>query len=200
MDSLVYSGLLEKADGLYIGSNGPNSGDTLKEFFSAHAFHSKIHFLECRQDIPNENETLNAMTRFARTCADSNILYIHTKGVTEKNELQAPWRNYMMRLVVSNYERCLTNLEFFSTIGALYLKRPYRHYSGNFFWARSSYIAKLDEITDINNRYSAERHILSKYSQTNHAAIGRSWYFLKIGPISITKNIFDTLDEFEYVI
>ena len=102
--------------------------------------------------------------------------------------------------MVTNYERCLTTLDYFSTVGTLYLKKPYRHYSGNFFWARSNYMAKLDLITNLNNRYSAEKHILSKYTQTNHAAIGKSWYFIKIGPIGITKNIFDSLDEFEYVI
>jgi hypothetical protein len=200
MECLVNSGLLEKAETLFIGSNGPNSTNELTVFLKDHTYIAKIVFLQLQENIPNENETINYMTKFARSHINTNILYIHTKGVTERNELQEPWRDYMMRLVVKNHERCLSTLEYFKTVGPLYLKRPYRHYSGNFFWARSEYVASLDLITNLDNRYNAEKHILSKYSQTHHAAIGKSWYFMKAGPLGITKSIFNSLDEFEYII
>lgn len=90
---------------------------------------------------------------------DMNVCYIHAKGITRMdNPNTTDWRKYMSHFIIEKWEDRVFNLidndcsgvnlggnredykEHPSTWG--YEKAP-THYSGNFWWARSSHIKKL---------------------------------------------------------
>ncbi len=78
------------------------------------------------------------------------ILYIHTKGVTTPdNQCIVDWRKYMTYFNVKQYENCLKLLDNCDSCGVDLVDEPALHYSGNFWWANSSYIKKLPTIDKI---------------------------------------------------
>jgi hypothetical protein len=86
-------------------------------------------------------------------------LYLHAKGASKTNE-QAftnclAWAEYMLYGLLDNYLLCLHHMENGADlVGSMW----YRHFKGNFFWFKSSYIRNLKSPSnyDTNNRYPAE--------------------------------------------
>ena len=69
-------------------------------------------------------------------------LYLHTKGVTKPgNERVKDWVEYMLYFATSPV--CPALLESHDTVGVNLQETPVLHYSGNFWWARSSYLRTL---------------------------------------------------------
>ena len=116
-----------------------------------------------------------------------NILYIHTKGVRKAGNIEVvkSWRHMMEYFLIKNYLFCtyLLDNKIANTLGnniintfdkeddksVLVNDKHCFHYSGNFWWASSEYIKKLDKLNISENkeliirqRYQAENWILSK--------------------------------------
>jgi hypothetical protein len=77
-------------------------------------------------------------------------LYLHTKGVTRSEDIFVKhWVDYMCYFNIYNYERCIKLLENNDTVGVELLYKQDTvfdnpcHYSGNFWWSKSSYIKRL---------------------------------------------------------
>jgi len=105
---------------------------------------------------------------------DCNICYIHTKGVSinennmsfyhgsnDINHLKNcvnDWRKYMEYFILDNYKNCIDQLNIYDACGVNLVESPQKHFSGNFWWANSSYIKKLPDIhkIDISHRWNAE--------------------------------------------
>lgn len=104
-----------------------------------------------------------------------NVLYLHVKGVTQHNtEKQVPvanWRRMMEYFLVENWRKCILKLkEGYDCCGInhqihagnIYGKVQGIHiFNGNFFWANSDYIKKLDRKILFEHRYSSENFICS---------------------------------------
>lgn len=83
------------------------------------------------------------------------IMYWHLKGVSHlTNPGVQNWREYMEYWTIDRYQDCIEELDNeFDTVGTNWIDEPFhgvdhavrnwKHYSGNFWWARSSYIKKL---------------------------------------------------------
>lgn len=147
---LHQSGLYEVADFIYCGINGD---EKLPE-----PVPSKL-IVNYNRDKVLEANTLEAMWNFARINPDFRILYIHTKGVTRIDALKEvadKWRKYMEYFVVSQWKRCIDELQNYDTVGVqLRDKATYwpdgkkividaNYYDGNFWWVNASYIKTLD--------------------------------------------------------
>lgn len=79
---------------------------------------------------------------------DGPVYYLHTKGVSYSpvNQYSRYWRRLMLDWIVTNHERCLADLSKVDTVGVNWSGD---HYSGNFWWARSSHIRRLPHIRDL---------------------------------------------------
>ena len=78
------------------------------------------------------------------------ILYLHTKGVTTPDNLCIDdWRQYMTYFNVNQYQKCFDMLDEYDSCGVDLVSEPATHYSGNFWWANSSYIKQLPTIDEI---------------------------------------------------
>lgn len=100
-------------------------------------------------DSSDESSTLIKMWEVCQTY-DSNILYLHSKGVTKpNNDNIKSWVNLMEYFCIEQYERCFRALEKYDTCGVNLSYEPMKHYSGNFWWANSKYI-KSRNIFDVS--------------------------------------------------
>jgi hypothetical protein len=95
--------------------------------------------------------TLNLLKTFSDSVEQNHkILYLHTKGVTTPdNPCIDDWRKYMTYFNINQYEKCLYSLNQYDSCGVDLVDDPTLHYSGNIWWANSSYIKKLPTINEI---------------------------------------------------
>jgi len=109
----------------------------------------KIHEDSCVET--GEFFTLNLIKKFSEGIEEEyNVLYIHTKGVTTPDNICIDeWRQYMTYFNVNQYQECFDSLEEYDSCGVDLVTEPAVHYSGNFWWAKSSYIKKLPTIDEI---------------------------------------------------
>jgi len=126
----------------------------------------KIKFIQCSDNSGLfERPTLQLMHAFSkrRTNEGVKMLYLHTKGISYApntpihNNIQA-WIVYMLHFLLD--KSCLPLLDEYDTLGCNYYEGPYKHYSGNFWWIRSDYLANLN-LDRLVSRADAEWWCLS---------------------------------------
>lgn len=124
-----------------------------------------------------EFPTLNKLQEYCRLNENDNVLYIHTKGVSLKNEQYiVDWRNYMLYFLIENFKNCLDKLNTYDTCGVDLVQLPSQHYSGNFWWAKAKHINTLPEFFEmpiiLTERHKAEFWICS--TSNNHKSLWNS--------------------------
>jgi hypothetical protein len=161
MDALKRSGLADAADEIHICVNGGDS-DALSACSLAP---SKSILHVHREPSSTELPTLNVLRNSLKP--DTAVLYHHIKGVTKPGDpLWDAWRGCMERACVWNWRQCHDLLSHgYDSVGCHWLT-PERFpgtvtspfWGGNFWWARSDYLARLPGLAADRweNRYEAE--------------------------------------------
>ena len=76
---------------------------------------------------------------------EMNVLYLHTKGITKSDNLNVKcWVQYMCFFLIHKHKQCLELLKENDSVGVNLHDDPVLHYSGNFWWATSAHIKKLN--------------------------------------------------------
>ncbi len=103
-----------------------------------------------------EKPALMAIENYAKQ-NNGYVLYLHSKGVSApSNDIKTKWRRLMMRELVENWERCVMQLLNYDVIGVNWRDMDdASHYSGNFWFASTSYIRQLE---DFNHYYENPRY------------------------------------------
>jgi hypothetical protein len=142
--------------------------------------------------------TINYIKEFCiQQTVDYYILYIHTKGVNKSGNTDCiqSWRYMMEYFLIDQFQICLNALIYhqLNTVGNNILnskcieehsdlihvnKEHCYHYSGNFWWAKSSYLKNLNyiqihsdkELRSIQ-RFQAENWLLSKKQINKHGIL-----------------------------
>jgi hypothetical protein len=110
---------------------------------------SKLELLGIVCDVSlYETPTINLLHKHAVDTEDAdnfNVLYLHTKGVTRINVNVDDWVKYMIYFNICEHKTCIEHLtkHGYDTVGVNLFTTPPIHYSGNFWWAKSSYLKKL---------------------------------------------------------
>lgn len=83
------------------------------------------------------------------------VCYIHTKGITSSMKFSKDymsihknyyyWRQYLNWGVLEKWKTCISALQEHDVAGVNFYMNPSPHFSGNFWWANSSYITKLPD-------------------------------------------------------
>jgi len=149
MDLLVSSGLFDRCEFIHIGING---SEPLPLILSKTRIqYNKNHSLEA--------DTLASLSYFSKENPDYKVLYFYSKGVSHvydpvRNHNVHMWRLYMEYFNIHTWEENVTLLDQYDCVGVelreqsehfhLDLTIPGKHYSGNFWWANTSYISTLD--------------------------------------------------------
>jgi SAM-dependent methyltransferase len=113
-----------------------------------------------------EIETLNYMREvLSSSPKNAKVLYLHTKGVTHSKPNFTAWRKYMTYFNVEQMNKCIAALNDNDTCGVDLRHGPVTHYSGNFWWANSSYLLTLKNVNElphvISHRHKAEFWVCS---------------------------------------
>ena len=130
---------------------------------------SDIHFQNDKIEIINYSDntqlfelpTINLIRTFCEYNDNCEILYLHTKGITHNHKQITDWTNMMLYFLLNKCTDCFELLKQYDTVGCNYQEVPNKHYSGNFWWANSNYIKRLNKICDGSKRHDAEWWILS---------------------------------------
>lgn len=112
----------------------------------------------------NEFVTIDLIEKDKDKFGDSDyILYLHTKGASKINDANysklEDWRHFMNYF---NIEKCIDVFKIFqksdfNTYGVHYISSNSPHYSGNFWWAKASYLKTINtEHINKNIRFDAE--------------------------------------------
>jgi hypothetical protein len=88
--------------------------------------------------------TLNKIWYAAQEEKPFNVLYLHSKGVTHSPDDVniTNWVEYLTYYNVDKHKDCLEYLKDHDVVGVNMSNSTMLHYSGNFWWSKSSYIAK----------------------------------------------------------
>ena len=91
------------------------------------------------------------MRIYSKFNTNCNILYLQTKGISYDRNLDTvnDWIDLMLYWNVEKHDNCLEilNTTNIDTIGCNISTKPLPHYSGNFWWAKASWVNKLEKIT-----------------------------------------------------
>jgi len=123
-----------------------------------------------------EAHTLKLVRDFCMSsCEEAQILYFHTKGISHINSAKLcsySWRLMMEYFAIHKWKECVDYLKKYDAVGTNWTidthlgKKP--HFSGNIWWAKSSYINRLDHsYLDTNHRLDREFWIGSNYFVNN---------------------------------
>ena len=137
---LVANGLYDKIKHLHIGFNGNLSVCSVPDKAVAISNENKS----------EETETLIALRDWCAVNPDAFVLYFHTKGVSRQNRFTEDWRKCMQYFVITNWRECYKALQEGYDLAGINWQEDtsmgYRpHFSGNFWWAKASYINTLSE-------------------------------------------------------
>ena len=118
----------------------------------------------------HEKQSINILYNdCVKTTEEFHVLYLHSKGVKHFNNLKteknvSDWTDYLAYFNIYQYNLCLSMLSNCDAV-SVNLQQSVDdhiplHYSGNFWWSKSSHICKLTLIHD-TNYYSPEFWITS---------------------------------------
>jgi len=158
IDGIAASGLATKLDRLFV----VNIGDAIDGDPIFGDLASKASLLNLDPQVTlYEIPTVNLLLHYAER-HDSNILYLHTKGVTRRNDqIVNYWRRLMCHFVVDKWRECLRFLEVYDAVGINLCRQRGRIFGGNFWWSKSGYLKYLTPITNQFDRFTAETLLLS---------------------------------------
>jgi hypothetical protein len=145
------SGLLDAAEEVILCTNGDESKfSAAKEIM---AEFENVTFVHTSNDTRLwEYPTLDLIKQECSAIAEEEfyICYFHLKGLSRLGDAKSvDWRNYLNYWTIERWEDNVAKLdEGMDTVGVDFIETSWPHYSGNFWWARASYIRKLDPLTE----------------------------------------------------
>ena len=100
-------------------------------------------------DNTEETNTMKWIRDYAKDNPDDYVLYFHTKGISKFSRATEDWRRYMEYFCVENWRECIEKLDDgYDCCGVMWNTNTpigtHPHFSGNFWWANTSYINTLD--------------------------------------------------------
>jgi len=95
-----------------------------------------------------EQVTLHHMHEAALT-DDFYVLYLHSKGVRHNNTNPCiqDWVDLLSYFNIQQHDSCIQSLSEYDTVGVNLSTVPCVHYSGNFWWSKSSHLRTLSKCT-----------------------------------------------------
>jgi hypothetical protein len=132
------SGLVDACEFVHVGVNGEDIPES----------HGKFRFVKNAEPLNEETPTLVSLRDFCASNPRWKVLYMHTKGITQPMQSTHDWRKIMEYYCIERWQECVEKLDEHDAVGCLYMDHCYYgyfpHFSGNFWWANSDYINKLD--------------------------------------------------------
>jgi hypothetical protein len=139
---IVNSGLYNLVNKIKCGVLSKTNEEPLSFFNNLND--NKLEFYICNNLDSYETYTINILHENALN-EDFYVLYIHTKGCTRTSITITDWVDYLVYFNIDNYKICMEKLLNNDAVGVNLQNTPVTHYSGNFWWSKSSYLKKLNK-------------------------------------------------------
>lgn len=154
-DRIRSSGLYDKIDELRYSLLG-DYNSLQDDMFKDPKFHN---ILYSPQIDLYESVTINKIWYAAQEEEEFNVLYLHSKGVSYngKDQRILKWVEYLTYFNIDRHEDCIEQLKENDVVGVNIFNYIMIHYSGNFWWAKSSYIKKSTQFC-VNYTYNAPEY------------------------------------------
>lgn len=175
LSRLTRSDLVDSAKAIYIMLNG----DLVQFLEIAHLLENcpSVRIVHTNPDASlMEWPGLTHLKQFCDAMDEEQyVMYFHIKGVTRLNNSGIhDWRRYLEYWNIDRWRDCVAKLdEGFDTVGTNFISEPFvgadlqprnwNHYSGNFWWARGSYIKKLKPLPHPNSYINGTLSELTGY-------------------------------------
>jgi hypothetical protein len=160
-EKIKNSGLLDRCKAIHIGY--VSSIDfPIKHIIN----HPKIKII-VKKDDGNEGVTTTSLKDFCDNQQTENlIMYIHNRGMSRGEDSPAEdWTFMMEYFIIENWKNSINLLKDKYTCGCeMWPDNSVFHYSGNFWWARSSYI-KLLPFPNFYNRWTESEFWVLKLAE-----------------------------------
>ena len=144
--NILKSGILDNTDlqKLYVVFTGDvKCYDKLKSIWC----HKKIEIEHYSENVKlHEYPGIKKIKDISNDNTNDYVFYFHAKGITRENQAN-DWVAYLEYFNIIRYQECIKHLKENDVVGVEYLEIPSKkvppHMSGNFWWAKCSYINKL---------------------------------------------------------
>ena len=170
---LVNSNLYKKTKKLLIFiSLYNNENDILNNLLKKFDIHNKFELTTSSLNL-YEKFAINNFRNFIDSSNEYYVYYFHTKGITRP--LDSHFHNIRKNLnyyILKKHNLCLKLLSSYDAIGCSLLKYPATHFSGNFWWSKSSHIEKL--IKTISNNYLASEMFICSYDNGKYFSLSNT--------------------------
>jgi hypothetical protein len=153
LDIIKNSGLINDVKYIYICFVGNqlipiNNIDIIEYNMNKNIFLIKISENLSDYEVP----TLNFLYNFCKENDNYNVLYLHTKNVGKDiNHCIEDQIVYNLHFLIKKWETNINKLIDYDACGVDLRQEPTLHFSGNFWWSKSSYIISLPSPIDFNN-------------------------------------------------
>ena len=212
-NKLVKSGILydKNLRGIKISFLGDESNvKILKRIW----YHNKVEIIHYGTDYKMyEYPAIHLIQNICKhETSECNILYFHCKGLLHKEGHINDWIDYLEYFNIEKYKYSISKLKEYDVVGCnyyprdddpCYKKNPYwftllkEHYSGNYWWTKSSYINTLKRLEyDENDRYSPEFWICSNREGNFWSYYTASINFGEINRKSLNRDVYYGLELF----
>ena len=170
-------GLLHQFDDVKI-SVITNDEDKLKAFVRLISTFRKVE-LDVYMNSPDAENVMSQKMWKESQDGDYQMLYLHSKGITSvDNHLKYGdasvfknyyyWRHFLNWGVIEKWKDCVLALSSHDLAGVNYFDEPSRHFSGNFWWANSSYIRNLPDPSTLDWWRELQRTTTDSWLKTAH--------------------------------
>ena len=152
LGALVSNGLYDKLKHFHVGFNGSLCLLSIPDKAVASA----------NKNQQEETETLQALRKWSAANPEAYVCYFHTKGSSRKTKYTEDWRRLMQYFCITNWRECYQALQDGYDLAGINWQENtsmgyHPHFSGSFWWAKSSYINTLDkEALESSFRYDRE--------------------------------------------
>jgi len=133
------------------------------KIFPEDAKYKNVNYIYGGEMYEYEYPTLKALYDFSiNDTTNSNVLYLHTKGITRNEITVHDWRNMMLYFNVEKWQDRIVELNEYDATGCNLSKGIQQGlnatwFSGNFWWSKTEYIKKLKDPNNWkSNRLMAE--------------------------------------------
>jgi len=154
-------GLLDKTDKLIIFITNYDKDKCVELDNILNSYGNKFILIKTQYNL-YEKYAINNYKNYI-TEIDYYLYYFHTKGLKDKNYplkyIFSSRRQILNYYTLIQYDINIKLLEIYDAVGCSLHLYPKKHFSGNFWWSKSSY---LQHLGNINDKYlSPEMYILS---------------------------------------
>jgi hypothetical protein len=144
LDCIEGSGLQYQCDVEICVSSNQKNYKKLQEIIKSYSFLKSTWFDTSIEDNKNHYEGTTLIKLYDECCSYDNVGYIHSKGITSLSKQTNRWRKVMEYGVIEKWKDNIHALdEKRYDVSGICWDFIGNHFSGNFWWAKSSYIKTL---------------------------------------------------------